>query len=137
MTRRIWIVAALALSGCGNRAMLPPNLFPETVATVWHRTQVRNIPIMESPDPVPRNEVVQLREAQYEGPGKLAARVYLLTSPGLGLDLVQRWRPSADTVFFYRDRFFVVIKWQNADRMALQRFVNELEKVLSEAGGKS
>ena len=56
--------------------------------------------------------------------------MYELSSPGVGLDLVQRWRPSADTVFFYRGRYFVVVKWQQADRKALQEFVRELEKRL-------
>jgi hypothetical protein len=54
--------------------------------------------------------------------------LYELSSPGVGLDLAQRWRPSADTVFFYRDQYFVVVKWQQADRGALQEFVRELEK---------
>jgi hypothetical protein len=68
-----------------------------------------------------------LQTAAYEGPGRLQARVYELESPAVALDLVQRWRPSADTVFFYRDQYFVVIKWQDADRRALQAFVRELE----------
>ena len=49
------------------------------------------------------------------------------------MDLAQRWRPSADTVFFYRGRYFVVVKWQQADRKALQEFVRELEKRLAAA----
>ena len=53
-----------------------------------------------------------------------------LDSPAVALDLVQRWRPSADTVFFYRGRYFVVLKWQDADRTALQAFAAELEKRL-------
>src|ERR1035438_4701839 len=49
---------------------------------------------------VPRTSVERLEVASYEGPGKLEARVYALTSPEVGVDLAQRWRPSADTVFF-------------------------------------
>jgi len=73
--------------------------------------------------------------ATYEGPGKIEARVYALSSPAVGLDLAQRWRPSADTVFFYRGRYFVVVKWQEAERKALEAFVKELEQRL-EPGGK-
>jgi hypothetical protein len=51
----------------------------------------------------------------------------------VGLDLAQRWRPSADTVFFQQGRYFVVVKWQQADRKALQEFVRELEKRLAAA----
>jgi hypothetical protein len=71
--------------------------------------------------------VERLAVASYEGPGKLQARVYVLSSPAVGVDLAQRWRPSADTVFFYRDRYFVVVKWQSAERKALEEFVRELE----------
>jgi hypothetical protein len=46
------------------------------------------------------------------------------------VDLAQRWRPSADTVFFSRGAYFVVVKWQAADRSALQAFVRNVEKTL-------
>jgi hypothetical protein len=75
--------------------------------------------------------VERLQVAAYEGPGKLEARVYELSSPGVGLALMQRWRPSADTVFFYQGRYFVVVKWQQADRKALEEFVRELQKRLA------
>jgi hypothetical protein len=48
----------------------------------------------------------------------------------VALELVQRWRPSADTLFFYRGRYFVVLKWQDADRKALNAFAAELENRL-------
>lgn len=131
MTRRTWIVLALALTGCGKVAEIPPNVFPEAAAGGWHRTEMRDLPASDSPDPVPRNEVDRLRVASYEGPGKLQARVYELSSPAMGLDLTQRWRPSADTVFFPSGRFFVVVKWQSADRAALQAFMRELETRLA------
>ncbi|MBZ5581614.1 MAG: hypothetical protein LAQ30_05305 [Acidobacteriia bacterium] len=70
----------------------------------------------------------RLRIAEYDGPGKVQARAYELDSPAVGLDLAQRWRPSADTVFFNRGQYFVVVKWQSADRAALKSFVEELEK---------
>lgn len=107
-----------------------PNLFPPSIAGVWKRTDLHNLSPSDSPDPVPRTIIDGLQEASYEGPGKLVARIYKLESPGEALDQVQRWRPSADTVFFYRDEYFVVIKWQDADRKALQSFVTELEKRL-------
>ena len=67
---------------------------------------------------------------------KLEARAYELTSSAVGLDLVQRWRPSADTVFFNPGRYFVVVKWQQADRKALQDFVREMEKRLGSGSKK-
>ena len=126
MRRRNWLWLALAAGAC-RRAERPPDLFPPTLAGVWRRTALASHPASDAPDPVPRTAVDRLQIATYEGPGKLEARAYELDSAGVALDLVQRWRPSADTVFFYRDRYFVVVKWQEADRKALEAFVRELE----------
>jgi len=132
MIRRewMWTAAALAWSAaaCGRRP--PLNAFPEAVG-VWRRTSVRDLPVSDAPDPVPRMSVHRLQTAVYEGPGKLEARAYELTASAVGLDLVQRWRPSADTVFFNPGRFFVVVKWQQADRQALRDFIREMEKRLT------
>jgi hypothetical protein len=120
---------ALALTACRENVPLA-DPFPDTVAEAWHRSEVHETPVSEAPDPVPRNSVIRLWSAVYEGPGHLQVRAYALRSPAVGLDLVQRWRPSADTVFFNPGRFFVVIRWQQADRKALQDFVRELQKRL-------
>ena len=127
MGLRAALLALAALSACQKAAPLPPGLFPATAAGVWQRTALAEVPVSEAPDPVPRTSVERFAVASYQGPGKIEARVYALTSPAVGLDLAQRWRPSADTVFFYRDRYFVVVKWQEADRNALEAFVRDLE----------
>jgi hypothetical protein len=131
MTRRSWIGAAagLAGSGCGRRAAMPPEVFPEAVGG-WRRTAAADMAIADAPDPVPRSAVERIRAASYEGPGKLQARVYQLNSAAVGLELVQRWRPSADTVFFNAGTYFVVVKWEQADRAALRTFLQDLEKRL-------
>ena len=123
----------LVLCGCGKQAELPPDLFPPAAAGGWRMIATSDLPASESPDPVPRNEIEKLRQAVYEGPGKLEARVYQLHSDGVSLDLAQRWRPSADTIFFNARQYFVVVKWQSADRKALQDFVRELQGKLSRA----
>jgi len=128
------LVLLAALAACQKAAPLPPGLFPATAASVWKRTALAEVPVSEAPDPVPRTSVERLAVASYQGPGKIEARVYALTSPAVGVDLAQRWRPSADTVFFYRDRYFVVVKWQEADRKALEAFVRELEAGLGPVG---
>jgi hypothetical protein len=123
---RNWLWLAVVLCGCRAAAPLP-DLFPPSVAGVWRRTALATPSLSSTPDPVPRTAVNRLQTATYEGPGKLEARAYELDSPAVALDLVQRWRPSADTVFFYRDRFFVVVKWDQAERKSLEAFVRELE----------
>ena len=129
MARCNWLWLVLLFTAC-HRAEPLPDLFVETVAGVWHRTALERPPVWDAPDPVPRSAVEQFETATYEGPGKLQARVYALDSAAVALELVQRWRPSADTVFFNRGRYFVVLKWQDADRKALEAFVAEMEKRL-------
>src|SRR5262249_49044733 len=119
----------IALGAC-RRAPQPFDPFPETVAGVWRRTSIADPPVSESPDPVPQRNVTRVRTAIYEGPGKLEAHAYALTSAAVGLARVHRGRPTADTVFFNPGDSFVVIKWQQADRKALQDFVREIEKRL-------
>jgi hypothetical protein len=136
MPSRNWLWLAVVLCGCRGEAPLP-DLFPPSVAGVWHRTALASPPLSSAPDPVPRTAVNRLQTATYEGPGKLEARAYELDSPAVALDLAQRWRPSADTVFFYRDRFFVVVKWDQAERKSLEAFVRELEARLGKPKGET
>ncbi len=131
MKRRNFVWMALLFCGC-RQSSPPLPIFPEMVAGIWRRTALREVPVSEAPDPISRTSVNRLQAATYEGPGKLEARAYELTSPAVALDLVQRWRPSADTVFFYRGRYFVVVKWDQAERTALSAFVKEMEQRLPE-----
>jgi hypothetical protein len=122
---------ATVLAACQKPATIPPDLFAKTAAGGWQRTQLRDLPASESPDPVPRNVIDRIVAASYEGPGKLEARVYALSASEVAFDVSQRWRPSADTVFFNHGPFFVVVKWQSADRQLLKEFVADLEKRLA------
>jgi len=136
MTRR---TAAISLAGllaaCQKPVTIPPDLFAREAAGGWKLTALRDLSPSETPDPVPRDAIDRIVAASYEGPGKLEARVYALGAPAVAFDLAQRWRPSADTVFFNRGPFFVVIKWQSADRQLLKDFVADLEKRLAAADG--
>ncbi len=141
MSRAHPILAALALvaalAGCQRISAPAPDLFPPAMAGVWQRTAAGETPVSEAPDPVPRTAVERLLTASYRGPGKLEARAYELSTPSVGLVLAQRWRPSADTVYFNRGRYFVVVKWQEADRAALQAFLRELEQRIAPLEGKT
>jgi len=126
MLRRIWLCLPLLVGGC-SRATPPPDILPPSMAGVWKRTALETPPVSSAPDPVPRTAVNWFESANYEGPGKIETRLYGLTSSGVALDLVQRWRPSADTVFFYSGKTFVVVKWEQADRKSLEAFVRDLQ----------
>jgi hypothetical protein len=103
-----------------------PDAFPETLGG-WHRTGPVH-EIRERPDEIPARTVEATHAASYEGPGKLDVRIYALPTPAVALDVVQRWTPRPDTVFFYSDRFFVVVQWQSTEKKALQAFLSALEK---------
>jgi hypothetical protein len=144
MTRRWWALAPLALGACGEKPALPDDLFPPSVGGVWQLVEVRDLGASEAPDPVPRNSIERIRAATYKAPGndppfgggangEIQARVYLLSSDAVGAALGTRWRPSADTVFFNHGPYFVVVKWQTAERKAVQEFVAELQKRLGAA----
>jgi hypothetical protein len=120
------LLALLAAYSCGGNAPLP-DVFAENLGG-WRRASVRDVPVTQPPDGNIKGRIEQIRAATYEGTGKLEARVYALPSPAVALDVAQRWQPAADTVFFYKDRFFVVVAWQAADRKALQEFLSQLEK---------
>ena len=127
MRLAISLSCALFLAACRRAPDPMPDLFAG-VAGAWHRTSLRELAPSSPPDAVPLAAIERIRTASYEGPGKLDARIYQLTSPAAALDVAQRWKPAPDTVFFYSGRFFVLIQWQSADRKALHEFVATLEK---------
>jgi hypothetical protein len=104
-----------------------PEIFGEAIGA-WHRTSVTDLPPSAATGVLSATPVERIRTATYEGPGRLEARMYQLSTAAAAIDVVQHWKPAPDTVFFYSDRFFVVIQWQTADRKALHEFVGALEK---------
>ena len=124
---RYLLVYVLALASCRQAPAPTPDIFAGAVGP-WHRTSLTELPPSAPPDPVPPSAIQRIRAATYEGPGKLDARVYQLTSPAVASDLAQRWTPAPDTVFFYAGPFFVLVRWQTADRKSLHEFVGALEK---------
>jgi hypothetical protein len=133
MRRRACLPLLLALGACGRRRDSAGDVLPEKLAG-WTRTSLREVPVSQAVDPVPRDAVVRVQAAEYTGPGKLEARAYELARSAVGLDIAQRWHASADTVFFWAQRWFVVIHWQQADRKALQQFTTALEKRINAVG---
>src|SRR5690349_6511464 len=110
MTRR----AAMALLlGCAACAKREPSIdpFPETLAG-WKRTSIRELPPAEFPEQMPKANVRRAQVAGYEGQGKTEVRAYELTRQEIGLDIAQRWRPEADSVFFWARSYFVVVTWK-------------------------
>ena len=103
MTRRhcIWILIGLA--GC-RRSEAPLTVLPESLAEGWTRVALEERPPESAPSMVTRPGLRRIWDARYEGPGKMEVRIYEMASPALSVDLVQRWPPAADTVFFYEQQ---------------------------------
>ena len=121
-TRRLAAGVVLALiAGCGGGSKSEQPILPLTVAEVWRLKDSRETPMQG------RGRII---EGDYEGPGTIHAQIHDLPSSGMALDVAQKWRQLPDTVSFYHDHYFVVVRWENADRDALKRFVREMEKHL-------
>ena len=130
MTRR-FLLLPLALTACRPAGERTAPALPETVAGAWRKTASRDVPAAEAPEPLAKNTVRRAMAATYEGPGKADVTLYELNSSASALDAVQRWRAQPNTVFFYKENLFVVVKWQGADRKAIGDFVRALEKQLA------
>ncbi len=125
------IAAVLSLVACGAPREMPV-LFPSVVAEFWKLKESAALPPSSAPENVRRLGLKRAERATYDGAGTITADVYELTSSAAGLELVQTWRPAADTVFFYKETYFVLVKWERAEKPAVTAFVRALEKRLGE-----
>jgi hypothetical protein len=82
--------------------------------------------------PPPKPTIQRAFEAAYEGAGRLTVDLYEAEVSGTAFEMTQHWRASPDTVFFDKGRYFVVVRWERADRQALTAFVRALQKKLDE-----
>jgi len=119
------MILALAGSACGPPPRGAETLLPSRVAGVWQRQSLHAIP-------PPKATIQRAFEASYEGDGKLAVDLYEAKVSGTAFEMTQHWRAAPDTVVFDKGRYFVVVKWEQADRASLQGFVRALQKGLEE-----
>ncbi|MSV29476.1 MAG: hypothetical protein EXQ52_12155 [Bryobacterales bacterium] len=126
------LAITLFLPACGGLRSPAPPLLPPVVAESWKMKESVVQPVSSAPENVRRLGLKRAERATYEGAGTITADVYELTSSAGGLELVQTWRPAADTVFFYKETYFAVVKWERAEKSAVTAFVRDLEKRLGE-----
>jgi hypothetical protein len=124
VTRRYWTLLALASTACRDPSRGAASLLPPRLAG-WQRKSLRGIP-------PPKPAVLRAFEGKYEGAGKLTVDLYEAKVSGTAFEMTQHWREAPNTVFFDKGRYFVVVKWEQADREALTAFVRGLEKELEE-----
>lgn len=124
------MVAALWLAACAQKTQ--PPVFPPTVAREWQLKSSQNFPAASAPELIRKAGTRGWWRAAYEGPGSATVELYELTSDAGGLQMVQDWRPVADTVVWYTPRYFIVVKWLGSDRSAVSAFIHALEKQFAE-----
>jgi hypothetical protein len=125
MRRRYWIALALVSSACSQPARSAASLLPAIVGGVWQRKSLHG---MTPPNPA----VLRAFEAAYDGAGRVTVDLYETKVSGTAFEMTQHWRASPDTVFFDKGRYFVLVKWEQADRGALTAFVRGLQRELAE-----
>ncbi len=133
ISRRNFLAIAAALAGCGAPRDAAA-LLPETVGESWRRTALRDVPPADAPEPPARATVRRVVRADYAGPGQVEATLYELTSSTAALDAVQRIPPEPGRVFFYKDEYFVLVAWRDAEREAVGEFVRALERHVGAEG---
>jgi hypothetical protein len=130
MKRRHLIAVALFFAACSQKTQ--PPVFPSTVAGAWHLTGSHSFPAASAPELIRKIGTRGSSSATYEGPGSATVELYELTSSAGGLQMVQDWRPVADTVVWYTPHYFVVVRWRSSDRSAVSAFVHDIEKQFAE-----
>jgi hypothetical protein len=130
MNGRLWIGITALFTACAP--MAAPPVFPRVVGNVWQLKGVHDIAVSVAPEVVRRIGTRRGWSATYEGPGIATAELYELTAPAGGLEMVQKWRPAADTVVWYTPRYFVVVRWRNTERTAIGALIRALENQFAE-----
>ena len=128
MNRIFFSLCAVLLVACNST---PPAgfVFPQAVGG-WKLEQIKDLSAGDAPEPIRRLGLTRTQSGEYVGPGRIAARVYEMTSPSGAFEAEQTWKPTADTVAFHKGKYFAVIHWEKAERTAVSTFVRQMEKQL-------
>ena len=129
MKRRWYSLLTIALVSCASAPR--PLVLPQTLASVWTLQSSHEEPAATAPEIVRAIGTRGWTAATYQGPGTVNLAIYRLTSEPGGLEMVQKWRAQANTVVFYTDRYFVVVKYEAADRAPVTALITTLQKFLS------
>ncbi len=63
----------------------------------------------------------------YQGDGEVTVTIYEFGSQASAFELLQKWRADGSSMYFHRDRYFVVVESSALDRAALDAFTKRLE----------
>ena len=114
---------------CSSGAGKPPKV-PESAAFGWQLKSLNKTEPSSAPPTVQQLGFRESWRAEYRGPGTVHVDLYRLKAEAAGLEMMQRWRAEANSVAFFNRHYFVVVRWESADRAALTALVGALEKSL-------
>ncbi|MDQ6677747.1 MAG: hypothetical protein M3Z09_10680 [Acidobacteriota bacterium] len=120
---------SILLCSCASAPSGPPDL-PESASFGWQLKSMTQTKPEAAPETVRALGFMRSWRAEYGGPGVAHVDVYRLKSEAAGLEMTQRWRPSAQTVTIFNARYFVVVAWEGASRAAATALVGRIEKSL-------
>jgi len=112
MPRLLLLLVLILLEACSSGSK--PFALPETAPGGWRLKETKH----EGAKTL----------AVYEGSGTVRVEVEDMGAQAVAFERVQRTRSAPETVFFDKDKYFVTVRWEQADRDALRQLVRELQK---------
>jgi hypothetical protein len=111
MVRLFWVMMLL-LVACSNAKK--PFVLPETAPGGWRLTETKHEGAKTA--------------GVYEGAGTVRVEVEDMGAQAVAFEKAQRTRSQPDMVFFDKGSYFVIVRWEHADREALRQLVRALQK---------
>jgi hypothetical protein len=133
MTRREWLILFVSAAGCRRPAPPPEDLLPTALRGGWERVEAVALPAEAAPELVRELGLRRAIRAVYRSRAELQVHVYEMTTTAAAFELLQKWRPAENTVYFHYLEYFVVTESDEVDREGLLEFSGFLEHALKTA----
>jgi hypothetical protein len=122
------LLAPVLLAGCGEGAKTKPEL-PESVSPGWKRGSLAETPL---PPEIPKSGTPPVCwKADYTGQGTAEIFVCRYGVAATAFDAVQRVPAEAQTVKFQVDAWFVLVKWNGAEKTDVTALIRAVQKALA------
>ena len=108
----LWMAVFVLLVACSSASK--PFVLPETAPGGWRLKETKH-------------EGVKTLGV-YEGAGTVRVEVEDMGVQAVAFERAQRTRSQPDMVFFDKGSYFVIVRWEQADREALKQLVRQLQK---------
>jgi hypothetical protein len=102
----------ILLTGCAAERPLSVDVLPVTLDGGWRRGDARTGGLEGAPEPVRALGAGGTVEASYSvaGGNPVRVRLYRMPAQASAFEAAQKMRPAPGLVFFYRERYFVLVE---------------------------